>query len=125
MNVLASRVKTSSETFRQNAQHYRGLIADLHRRRRVAREGGDARARERHKASGKLLPRERVDALLDPGSPFFEVAEPAGDGLNEGVPPGAGIITGIGLVCGRPCMIIANEATVKGGRVPAGTCCRR
>lgn len=115
MNVLTSRITTSTAKYRQNEQHYRRLIGELHRKRRAAREGGDARARERHKAAGKLLPRERVDALLDPGSPFLEIAELAGDGLNEGVPPGAGIITGIGLVCGRPSMIIANEATVKGG----------
>jgi 3-methylcrotonyl-CoA carboxylase beta subunit len=115
MNVLTSRITTSTAKYRQNEQHYRRLIGELHSKRRAAREGGDARARERHKAAGKLLPRERVDALLDPGSPFLEIAELAGDGLNEGVPPGAGIITGIGLVCGRPSMIIANEATVKGG----------
>jgi len=115
MNVLPSHIDTSQADFRENDRHYRRLIAELHLKRQAARAGGEQKAKDRHEAAGKLLPRDRVDALLDPGSPFLEIAELAGDGLNEGVPPGAGIITGIGLVRGRPCMIIANEATVKGG----------
>lgn len=112
---IESKVSTSSETFRRNDAYYRTLIADLHDRRKRARTGGDKRARDRHEAGGKLLPRDRIGALLDPGSPFLELAELAGEGLYEGNPPGAGIITGIGRVSGRVCMIIANEATVKGG----------
>src|ERR1700754_1139642 len=77
--------------------------------------GGPARARERHVARGKLLPRDRVDALLDPGSPFLELSPLAADGLYDGDAPSAGIITGVGRVSGRECVIVANEATVKGG----------
>lgn len=115
MNVIQSHVSTSSEDFQHNKTRYEDLLSKLHGKRRDARAGGEQRAKERHEAAGKLLPRDRVKTLLDPGSPFLELAELAGDGMYDGVPPGAGIITGIGLVCGRPCMIIANEATVKGG----------
>jgi 3-methylcrotonyl-CoA carboxylase beta subunit len=115
MSVIGSKAATSSEAFKQNQRKYRALIDDLHARRELARQGGDQKARDRHEAAGKLLPRDRVDVLLDPGSPFLEIAVTAGDGLYEGNPPGAGIITGIGRVSGRPCMIVANEATVKGG----------
>ncbi|MEE8394451.1 MAG: carboxyl transferase domain-containing protein [bacterium] len=115
MTVIPSQIKTGSADFRRNRQHYHQLIEGLHAKRQAARRGGTQKAKDRHEAAGKLLPRDRVDALLDPGSPFLELAELAGDGLNEGVPPGAGIVTGIGLVRGRACMIIANDATVKGG----------
>src|SRR3984957_11475417 len=81
----------------------------------LARPGGPARTRERHVARGKLLPRDRVDALLDPGSPFLELSPLAADGLYDGESPAAGIITGVGRVSGRECMIVANDATVKGG----------
>ena len=77
--------------------------------------GGGERARERHVARGKLLPRERVDALLDPGSPFLELSPLAADGMYDGEAPAAGIITGIGRVSGRECVVVANDATVKGG----------
>ncbi|MGV0799098.1 carboxyl transferase domain-containing protein, partial [Mycolicibacterium elephantis] len=77
--------------------------------------GGPERARERHVSRGKLLPRDRVDGLLDPGSPFLEVAALAADGMYDDECPGAGMITGIGRVSGRECMIVANDATVKGG----------
>ena len=112
MSILPSSISTASPGFRQNDQHFRKLIATLHERRQAARLGGDEKAKERHVANGKLLPRDRIDALLDPGSPFLEIAELAGDGLHDGLPPGAGIITGIGRVRGRICMIIANDATV-------------
>ena len=77
--------------------------------------GGPERARERHVARGKLLPRDRVDDLLDPGSPLLEVAPLAADGMYDDECPGAGMIAGIGRVSGRECMIVANDATVKGG----------
>ena len=115
MAILSSDTSLSGAAVRQNEADYRILLNKLHGRRQAARAGGDEKARKRHQAAGKLLPRDRVHALLDPGSPFLELAELAGEGLYRGVPPGAGIITGIGLVENRACMIIANEATVKGG----------
>ena len=91
------------------------LVAELREKLGLARLGGPARARERHVARGKLLPRDRVDALLDAGSPFLELSPLAADGLYDGDAPSAGIITGVGRVCGRECVIVANDATVKGG----------
>jgi 3-methylcrotonyl-CoA carboxylase beta subunit len=115
MTRIRSRVSTADEAFRLNRAHYEGLIAALHEKRRVASLGGPPKARERHLARDKILPRDRVEVLLDPGSPFLELAQLAGEGRYDGVPPGASLITGIGLVSGRPCMVIANDATVKGG----------
>jgi 3-methylcrotonyl-CoA carboxylase beta subunit len=91
------------------------LVAELREKLALARLGGPERARERHVARGKLLPRDRVDALLDPGSPFLELSPLAADGLYDGDAPAAGIITGVGRVSGRECVIVANDATVKGG----------
>ena len=91
------------------------LAAELRQKLALARPGGPARARERHAARGKLLPRDRVDALLDPGAPFLELSPLAADGLYDGDAPAAGIITGVGRVSGRECVIVANDATVKGG----------
>ncbi|WP_100179056.1 acyl-CoA carboxylase subunit beta [Bradyrhizobium nitroreducens] len=115
MAVIGSKATIGSAAYQKNAENYRLLLADLRERRRRARHGGDDKARKRHEAAGKLLPRDRVNSLLDPGSPFLELATLAGDGLYDQLPPGAGIVTGIGRVSGRVCMIIANEATVKGG----------
>ncbi|MDP6342804.1 MAG: carboxyl transferase domain-containing protein [Alphaproteobacteria bacterium] len=114
MSVLQSHVATGGEEFRRNRDAYAGLIAQLHRRRSEY-EGMGQRARDRHESLGKLLPRDRVDVLLDPGSPFLELGELAGIDMYDSVPPGAGIITGIGQVGGVSCMIIANDAPVKGG----------
>ena len=86
------------------------------------RWAGSARARKLHKERKQLLPRERIAALLDPGSPFLEFCQLAGDGMYEGVPAGGGIITGVGMISGRPCMVIANDATVKGGTYYGITC---
>ncbi|CAN1509418.1 COG4799 Acetyl-CoA carboxylase, carboxyltransferase component (subunits alpha and beta) [Mycobacteriaceae bacterium] len=91
------------------------LVAELRRKLAVAALGGPQRSRERHVERGKLLPRERVDGLLDPGSPLLEIAALAADGMYDDECPGAGIIAGIGRVSGRECMIVANDATVKGG----------
>jgi 3-methylcrotonyl-CoA carboxylase beta subunit len=91
------------------------LVAELREKLALARLGGPVRARERHVARGKLLPRDRVDALLDAGSPFLELSPLAADGLYNGDAPSAGIITGVGRVSGRECVIVANDATVKGG----------
>ena len=122
MSLLSSRVSTADPDFCLNREASEALIAELHAKRRLACAGGSAKAREKHLARGKLLPRDRVEALLDPGAPFLELAQLAGEGKYEGVPPGASLITGIGLVCGRPCMIIANDATVKGGTYYGMTC---
>ncbi|HJM92188.1 MAG: carboxyl transferase domain-containing protein [Alphaproteobacteria bacterium] len=105
----------SPEEFDLNKDAYLERIADLHGRRQRSRIGGSEASRERHIKRGRMLPRARVDALLDPGSPFLELAELVADGFYDGVPPGGSMITGIGQVQGRHCMIIANDSTVKGG----------
>ena len=112
---LASLADLDSPEFRRNAAANAGLAEDLRERLADAAQGGPERARERHMARGKLLPRDRVDHLLDPGSPFLELSPLAADGMYDDESPGAGIITGVGLVCGRRCVIVANDATVKGG----------
>src|SRR5579875_917257 len=112
---LLSGIDTRSETFRRNRETMQTLVADL--RALVARisEGGGAQARERHLSRGKMLPRERVRRLLDPGTPFLELSQLAAYGVYDEEVPAAGIITGIGSVSGRECVIVANDATVKGG----------
>jgi len=98
-----------------NAAEWRGLIDELNLRRRAAAEGGSTKARERHVARGKLLARERVAGLVDPGSPFLEIGALAAFGMYEGDVHGAGLVAGIGLVEGREVMIVANDPTIKGG----------
>jgi len=98
-----------------NRDAHLALVAQLRHKLAGAALGGPERARERHIARGKLLPRDRVDTLLDPGSPLLEIAPLAADGMYEDECPGAGMIAGIGRVSGRECMIVANDATVKGG----------
>ena len=98
-----------------NREAHVQLVAQLRDKLAVAAFGGPQRARDRHTARGKLLPRDRVDGLLDPGSPLLEIAPLAADGMYDDECPAAGIITGIGRVSGRECMIVANDATVKGG----------
>jgi 3-methylcrotonyl-CoA carboxylase beta subunit len=98
-----------------NAAEWRRLIDELNLRRRVAAEGGSSKARERHVARGKLLARERVAGLIDPGSPFLEIGALAAFGMYEGDVHGAGLIAGVGLVDGREVMIVANDPTIKGG----------
>ena len=97
------------------ADEHRRLVAELNAKLAAAALGGNERARERHVSRGKLLPRERVDRLLDPGSPFLELSPLAAGGMYDDESPGAGIITGIGRVSERECVIVANDATVKGG----------
>src|SRR5277367_5761296 len=99
----------------ENRDAHGALVAQLREKLAAAALGGSERARARHVDRGKLLPRDRVDGLLDPGSPLLEIAPLAADGMYEGECPGAGIITGIGRISGRECMIVANDATVKGG----------
>ncbi|MGH2876894.1 MAG: carboxyl transferase domain-containing protein [Solirubrobacteraceae bacterium] len=115
MTVLRSHVNPSADEYKANHAANLALVEDLQvQLARAARGGGD-RARERHVARGKLLPRERVDRLLDPGSPFLECSPLAAHELYDGGAPGAGIITGIGRIAGRECVVVANDATVKGG----------
>jgi 3-methylcrotonyl-CoA carboxylase beta subunit len=115
VSVLQSTISPSSEEFKANAQAGEALGADLRAQLERVALGGGERARERHTSRGKLLPRERVDRLLDPGSPFLELSPMAAHGLYDDEAPGAGIITGIGRVSGRECVVVVNDATVKGG----------
>lgn len=113
MDVLHST--TDAAEGEQRAAAMADLVTELRARLAKAAEGGSAAAREKHVARGKLLPRERIDCLLDPGTPFLELAPLAADGMYEDVAPAAGVIAGIGMIHGRHCLILANDATVKGG----------
>jgi 3-methylcrotonyl-CoA carboxylase beta subunit len=115
MEPLRSTVDPTTERFLANRDHHVALVAELRERLRVTARGGSDVSRERHVARGKLLPRDRVEALLDPGTPFLELSPLAAEGLYDGDAPGAGIITGIGRVAGTEVVIVANDATVKGG----------
>ncbi|XP_006185263.2 methylcrotonoyl-CoA carboxylase beta chain, mitochondrial [Camelus ferus] len=114
--TLGTQADSSSAVYQENYKQMKALVNQLHERAQKIRLGGGEKARARHVSRGKLLPRERVDCLLDPGSPFLELSQFAGYQLygDEEVPAG-GIITGIGRVSGVECMIVANDATVKGG----------
>src|SRR5262244_721423 len=115
MGAIKSAVNPRSEEFRGNAAAMAALVQDL--RDKVARAalGGDEAVRARHVARGKLLPRERVRELLDPGSPFLELSQLAALDMYDNEAPCAGIVTGVGRVSGRECLVVANDATVKGG----------
>ncbi len=115
MAVLKSEISSSSDLFRAQSQEMGALVADLMARRGEAALGGNERSRERHVGRGKLLPRERVTRLLDPGAAFLELSPLAANGMYEDAIHGAGLITGIGRVSGRECMIVCNDATIKGG----------
>ena len=115
MPVLKSALDPASAAFRANAEVNRALAAQLRERAATAALGGPEDSRRRHEARGKLLPRDRVEGLLDPGAPFLEIGALAAFGLYEDEAPAAGLIAGIGRVSGREVMILANDATVKGG----------
>jgi len=115
MTVLSTLADPAGESFRANDAHNRALAAELRDKVAAAARGGPEKHRARHVERGKLLPRDRVDRLLDPGSPFLEVGALAADGLYGDEAPGAGMIAGIGRVSGREVMIVANDPTVKGG----------
>jgi acetyl-CoA carboxylase carboxyltransferase component len=115
MRTLRTAVVATSEEFRQNQRHYENLLADLKKHLAQAQAGGPADAVALHKKRGKLTARERIAALLDPDSPWLELSPLAAFGLYDNQVPAAGLITGIGYICGRPCVIAANDATVKGG----------
>ena len=115
MTVLKTALDARSETFRQRADAMRALVDDLRDKVAAIEQGGGERARERHLSRGKLLPRERVRLLLDEGAPFLELSQFAGWQMYDDDVPAGGIITGIGPVEGRECVVVANDATVKGG----------
>jgi len=108
-------VTTMQDAVSTNAAAHRELADDLRSRLATARRGGPERSRQRHMERGKLLPRDRVDALLDPSSPFLELSPLAAHGMYDDAAPGAGVITGVGRIAGRECVVVANDATVKGG----------
>ncbi|MBS1869217.1 MAG: methylcrotonoyl-CoA carboxylase [Actinobacteria bacterium] len=115
MTVLHTHARGGTPEFAANAEAHEALVADLRARQARAVLGGGERARERHTSRGKLLPRERIDRLADPGSPFLELSPLAAEGLYEDAAPGAGIVTGVAKVAGREVVVVANDATVKGG----------
>ena len=112
---LKSAALTGSDAFRANREAHLSLLSDVRQAAEAAAAGGGDKAMQRHVDRGKMPPRERVANLLDPGSPFLEIAAMAAHGLYDGAAPGAGVIAGIGRVQGQDVMVVANDATVKGG----------
>jgi 3-methylcrotonyl-CoA carboxylase beta subunit len=112
---LNSQALTGSETFRANTHAHLAALKEVQAAAEAAAQGGGERSRARHVSRGKMLPRERVANLLDPGSPFLEVGATAAHGLYDGAAPCAGVIAGVGQVMGREVMVVCNDATVKGG----------
>ena len=115
MKRLSSSIKVDSEEYLENFRANQEKLDAARKAAEHAAEGGGRRAKERHAARGKMLPRDRVSNLLDPGSPFLEIAATAAHGMYSGDAPGAGLITGIGRVSGKWVMVVCNDATVKGG----------
>jgi 3-methylcrotonyl-CoA carboxylase beta subunit len=115
MSVIASQIDPRAPDFQASSAQLKGLVEDLQRELARGAEGGGEKAREKHTSRGKLLPRERIRALLDPGSPFLELSPLAAHGMYDDAAPAAGIITGIGRVNGIEVVVVANDATVKGG----------
>ncbi|MDO6579581.1 carboxyl transferase domain-containing protein [Alteromonas stellipolaris] len=115
MPVLRSKINTKSDTFVANAQHMQAQVNDLVAKIEQVSMGGGAQAAQRHQARGKLLPRDRINALIDDNTPFLEVGQLAAWEVYDDYVPCAGVVAGIGCVSGIECMIVANDATVKGG----------
>ncbi len=115
MSRLKSKINNRSQEFLANAAHMQALVDDLEAKVAAVQLGGGESYQQRHQSRGKLLPRDRIDALVDPGSPFLEFSQLAAHGVYGEEVAAAGIITGIGRVAGRECVIVANDATVKGG----------
>src|SRR5437762_77597 len=115
MPVISSSHDRRSEAFRANDKAMRAVVADLMEKSAAIALGGDEASRQRHQGRGKLLARERIRLLLDPGSPFLELSAFAAYQMYDGAVPAAGIVTGIGRIAGRECVLVANDATVKGG----------
>jgi acetyl-CoA carboxylase carboxyltransferase component len=113
--VIETRIRSSDEVFAANRERMQQLVAELRERTKTARLGGGPKSLARHREQGKLPVRERIDRLLDPGSPFLELSALAAGGMYENEAPGAGLVTGIGRVSGREVVVVANDATVKGG----------
>ena len=112
---LNSQVLPSSETFRTNRAAHLEALETVRAAAEAAQQGGGERSRERHVSRGKMLPRDRVAGLLDPGAPFLEVGATAAHGMYDGAAPCAGMVAGVGRVEGREVMVVCNDATVKGG----------
>ena len=112
MQPLATRVNPSDDTFRTNRERMQVLVQQLRDRLSVVRQGGGAKYMQRHREQGKLPVRERIDLLLDPGSPLLELSPLAAFDMYDNDAPAAGIVTGIGRVSGREVIIVANDATV-------------
>src|SRR5438105_2475335 len=115
MSAIKSQLDTRWAEFRANAERIKALVEDLKQKVATVTVGGEQAARDKHSARGKLLPRERVRTLLDPGSPFLEIGQLAAWGMYSGDVHSASIICGVGRVSGRECVIVANDATIKGG----------
>jgi 3-methylcrotonyl-CoA carboxylase beta subunit len=115
MAILSSQIQTRSEEFRTNAELMHQLVHELRDRTTMAAHGGSEEARKKYKSRGKLFVRERIDLLIDQGTPFLELSALAANGMYNGDVPAAGIVTGIGRINGSECMLVANDATVKGG----------
>ncbi|MFM0469815.1 carboxyl transferase domain-containing protein [Paraburkholderia strydomiana] len=115
MPIIESKLNPRSDDFRANAAALEALVADLRAKVEQLALGGGQAAREKHTGRGKLLPRERIEKLLDPGTPFLEFSQLAAYGMYSDDAPGAGVITGIGRIAGHECVIVCNDATVKGG----------
>lgn len=115
MDVLQSHINTHDATFSQNTQHMQGLVDELNARIQKVHLGGGEKLIEKHKGRGKLLARERIDLLIDEDSPFLELSTLAATDVYDNAAPGAGVVAGIGYIHNQPCMIVANDATVKGG----------
>lgn len=115
MSTIKSFVSPDSEEFKKNVEAYEELVEELRGRMKEAQRGGSEKARERHKERGKMPVRDRIDSLLDPDTAFLELSPLAAYGMYDGEVPAAGIVTGVGRVSGREVMIVANDATVKGG----------
>ena len=115
MDILQSKINTADTTFHENRAHMEGLVAELRERSTKAREGGGTANIEKHQARGKLFVRDRIERVIDPDTAFLEFSTLAATGLYNDDAPSAGVITGIGQIEGRQCVIVANDATVKGG----------
>ncbi|WP_233853235.1 carboxyl transferase domain-containing protein [Paraburkholderia sp. HD33-4] len=115
MPIIESKLNPRSDDFRANAAALEALVADLRAKIEQLAQGGGQAARDKHTSRGKLLPRERIAQLLDPGTPFLELSQLAAYGMYNDDAPGAGVITGIGRIAGQECVIVCNDATVKGG----------
>src|SRR5471032_2208834 len=115
MPIIESKLNPRSDEFRANAAALEAVVADLKEKVAKIALGGGQAARDKHMSRGKLLPRDRIAQLLDPGTPFLELSQLAAYGMYNDDAPGAGVITGIGRIAGQECVIVCNDATVKGG----------